>query len=250
MRYKEYIDNLKETIDKNINRNFELSKLSEEITSKVTEDNKYREFYGDTSVFKMKKEDIEKCKIYLDELLEKFDNNMVSLEPDSFHITLTSFNNPYVIQSFDKEKNIEAINKTRKEIIKLYGTEFLLKNKEKKIRLKAYKLDITSAIVIRFCPVEEKDYNLLMELREFFDTLNFDKKREITFFQPHVSLAYLNNSNDTLEKIEEIRKWCLEKNKNLDIEVELSVKDLTYQYHTDMGNFIDVINLGMEDIYE
>ena len=92
----------------------------------------------------MKKEDIEKCKIYLYELLEKFDNNMVSLEPDSFHITLTSFNNPYVIQSFDKEKNIEAINKTRKEIIKLYGTEFLLKNKEKKIRLKAYKFDTAS----------------------------------------------------------------------------------------------------------
>lgn len=250
MEYLEYINKLKKVIDENLNRKFELSKLSEEITSKVTEDNKYREFYGDTSVFKMKNEDISKCEVYLNSLLKDFSGNIIPLAPYSFHVTLTSFNNPYVIQSFNKEENIKAINETKEKILKLYNSEFLLKNRDKKIKLKSYKLDITSAIVIRFYPVSEEDYKLLMELREFFDYLNYNKKREINFFQPHISLGYLNNANETLEKMGEIRKWCIEKNEDLNIEIELSVDELTYQYHTDMGNFIDVINLRMEENYE
>lgn len=250
MIYQKYLEKFKKAVDINLNREFELDKLSEEITSKVTEDNKYREFYGDTSVFKMNNKDIKKCELYLEELLKKFSKNIVSLAPESFHITLTSFNNPYVIQSFDRNKNIQAIEKTKEVIKKIYTSEEFREYKNRKIKLKSYKIDLTSAVVIRFFPASEEDYKLIMRLREIFDSANEGKKREITFFLPHVSLGYFNNSNDTLEKIEEIRAWCLEKNKNLDIEVELAVDELTYQYHTDMGNFIDIINLKLEGEYE
>lgn len=239
MDYKKYINLFKEKINDNILSVKNLNQIKKEISSKVNENNNYKLFYGDTSVFKMNKNDIKNCSILSKEIFNFFSDYLVYLEPETFHITLTSFNNPYVLNTYDKDKIFNEIEKTKPKIKDVFKK--ISKYKEKIITFKTYKLDLTSAILLRVYPKDENDYLLLMDIRKEFDNLNNSKNREINFYLPHVSLGYLNNKVDQ-NILNTINNYIYEK-EFFDFEIKVKVKDLFYQYHNHMGEFIDLYNL-------
>lgn len=241
MYYKNYISIFKEKIEENIFKEKNFENLKKEISTKVNEiNNEYTLFFGDTTVFKLNLYDIEKCNFISEKIFKKFNNYLVYLNPNSFHITLTSFNNPYVLNTYDKDKIFSEIKKNESKIKNIFQKIENLKNET--ITFKTYKLDLTSAILIRVFPKKEKDYLLLMKLRNIFDKLNENKSREIDFYLPHISLGYLNNKINK-NKLNEISEY-IKKTKISNFEITVKVKDLFYQYHNHMGEFIDLYNFN------
>ena len=207
---------------------------SPSIANKVNADNTYKDFYGDTVVFDL--DEVTKTKLteYADFLHKAAPQCFCDrLVPNTFHVTLHDLSNSPTLQSVAEELFFNELKITEKlcEIKKLSNKKITLKSN-------AVFNMVNTSLVLGLYPVDEDNYNRLMELYYVIDSV----KRLSYPLTPHITLGYYNvNGFDT--NCAKLLKTAVEK-LNAVMNLDVSVGDLYYQKFTSMNNYVNIIKLN------
>lgn len=202
------------------------------ISLKVNEHNNFRPFYGDTIVFNLDDGTKEKLSKIVDELYqvapECFCERLVS---NTFHMTLHDLSNSpnlweVAAQTFENE--LAVLNQA-----KYIGVQTI------KMRTKYIFNMVGTSLVLGLYPVDEEEYQKLMNLYYLFD----DVKHLNYPLTPHITLAYYNVygfHTDSARKLEAV----VQRLNDDSFEIELNVNDLYYQKFTSMNEYYNIMNFG------
>lgn len=204
------------------------------IQQKVDWENHFKPFYGDTMVFNLKDNVKAVLEGYVEQIRqvasECFCDGLIS---STFHMTLhdlSSSPNLYEVAEdvFKNElKVVEKLSETKK-----YKT---IKMKSKYI----FNM-VGTSLVMGLYPVDESEYQKLMELYYLFD----DVKKLGYPLTPHITLGYYNVHGFHAESARKLENIVRELNHKEAIEIELNIEDLYYQKFRSMNDYINIINLG------
>lgn len=239
MKYNEFCNQVIEK-SKEIDTKWELTKG---LVDKVKNIGVFEEFYGDTTVFKLVPREIEVVEKIQSEILNGFEEYVTKLNPETFHMTLQSLSNKYTtLYGGVNEINEEA--KKNKELMKKAFQEISNKYSGSKVKMKFERLCISNiGITLYLIPSSEKDYKVLMECGEILGKYDYHKNKEVGLYTPHISFTYFTPLKES--KYEEIIKRVEKFNENIkeNIEFSLEVDRIAYQYHHNMNDFRDVLNV-------
>lgn len=206
----------------------------ESIFSKVNDQNKFRKFYGDTTVFDLNNNEKEKISDIIIQLYNNASECFCERRIiDTLHMTMHDLTS----SNFKSEIEDEVKNNFVKLKSVLKETPIL----EQKIKMKTNFITnfehVNLALVL--CPINEDEYNKLMNIRSIIDKV---KKLKYAF-TPHVTLAYFNYNGFQVRELKKLLKIVEELNKKEDFEVELDTRKLIYQTFSDMNTYKNVYNL-------
>jgi len=233
---REYLDIL-EYYQKNPDR-----KIIPGLTKKVDENGKYRAFYGDTTVFQLDGEAINRIKTAQDFIHERIPELLARrLDPKFFHITLHDLNNENDdFSSMDDLK--ERVKETSKKAGKVFReiNEYLTDNPEERFA-EVESLGIASggfvALMMVFLPSTEKDYRIIMNLYNLFDEIVYLKN----FLRIHLTLNYFNTKKFGSDEIRETMEVA--KNFKKTFRLKLDLRRLAYQTFTDMNSYETIFSV-------
>lgn len=204
------------------------------VAQKVDWDNHFQPFYGDTVVFNLN----ESTKTVLAEYVEQiyqtasecFCDRLIS---STFHMTLHDLSNSpnlYEVASevFENElKVVEKLSQTKK-----YKT---IKMKSKYI----FNM-VGTSLVMGLYPVDEGQYQKLMELYELFNDI-----KPLSYpLTPHITLGYYNVHGFHPKSARKLEHVVRELNYREAIEIELEIENLYYQKFKSMNDYRNIINMG------
>ncbi|QTA37552.1 hypothetical protein JYK00_07415 [Thermosipho ferrireducens] len=219
MNLSRYINNLKEYRKKSLEALKKQWNPKKELFEKVDKNGNYKEFKGDTIVFSLNKEDIEKVYTIQKKLYSEIPDLLAKpLSKKYFHLTLHDLCNTSTTNNI---KNCMEYNK------KIIPEIFKTLPKRKIIKMSSIGLyNGGSAIGIMFAPVDAT-VEILFNIRNVFDKLI---KLERLFI-PHVTLGYYLPRDYTEIERKEIISTL--ENMKVDIDISLELSRLTYQiFHT------------------
>lgn len=204
------------------------------IQQKVDWENHFKPFYGDTVVFNLSDDAKAILEDYVAQIRqvasECFCDALIS---NTFHMTLHDLSNSpnlYEVAAdvFENElKVVEKLSETKK-----YTTI--------KMRSKYIFNMVGTSLVMGLYPVDETEYQKLMELYELFN----DVKSLSYPLTPHITLGYYNVHGFPVESARKLEDIVRELNQREPIEIELHIEDLYYQKFRSMNDYINIINLG------
>jgi 2'-5' RNA ligase len=205
------------------------------LADKIGEDNKLRDFYGDTVVFELD----EATKSIIGDMVDEIYSSAGAcfserLRTDTLHMTLHDLSNS---PSYEAIKGEVAENQTKIEkITKNFGSST--------IRMKSGFIFnmVNTSLVMGLVPANEDEYEKLMTLYGLVDEI----KRAEYPLTPHITLGYYNVhgfENAAAKRLENIVGRL---NRREQIEIVLDTKRLYYQKFTSMNSYKNVISLGEE----
>ncbi|OUP77561.1 hypothetical protein B5F08_08355 [Anaeromassilibacillus sp. An172] len=187
---------------------------NDNLRNKVTDDGKFKPFYGDTVIFSLDKDAITWLSQIQNETYRLCGNILSDkLNPATFHITLHDLkSNPYSMPNDVKGNEHRAV-----ELI-----EYIKKNYRNGINLNSRCVFsmVGTSIVMGFDPATQEDCNILMNLYEEFQSIvplsyPLTLHTTIAYYKPgnydENTLWTLRNSFDAVRK--EPRKFRLDLNK-------------------------------------
>lgn len=218
--------------------------ITKPLIDKVKAEGVFREFYGDTTVFKLKNKEIEYLEKFQNKLFTNFEDKVVPLFPKTFHLTLQSMSNKYTtLYGGVNEINKEVFQ--NKKLMSKAFTEMIDKYSGVKIKIKPLALSMSrSGVTIHLYPSSEQDYEVLKDCRNIIEKYDYHTVKEVNIYIPHISLGYLrpvedfNNYESFKEQIKLMNEVLLDDNHVFELEVDR----LTYQYHHNMNDFRDIFN--------
>ena len=234
--YREFLDRINSFEKKEINFGNKFFEGNPSILQKVSKENKFRNFYGDTIVFTL--DDTVKAKLaeYVELLYQSAPECFCErLVPHTFHVTLHDLSNAPVLRDVAEElfeNELKVIEKMRE----------IPKQENEKIKMKSKYIFnmVNTSLVLGLYPADEGEYRRLMDL--YFP---FDAVKELSYpFTPHITLAYYSVDGFDLQSAGRLEDTVNMLNKN-EMEIELNVNHLCYQKFKSMNDYIDIINLGM-----
>ena len=234
--YQDFLDRINSFEKKEINFGSTYFKGNPSISQKVDQDNTFRNFYGDTIVFGLEDGVKEKIDGYVEFLYraapECFCERLVS---HTFHVTLHDLSNAPILRDVAEE-----LFENELKVIEKMGE--VQKHESAKIRMKSkYIFNMVDiSLVLGLYPADEDAYRRLMELYSVFDNV---KKLNYPF-TPHITLAYYNINGFSIQAAERLEDAVSQLNNEMELEIELDVKNLYYQKFRSMNDYIDIINLG------
>lgn len=234
--YQEFLDRIDSFEKKEINYGDKYFKGNPSLAQKISKDNKFKYFYGDTVVFAL--DDIVKEKLAgYTELLyrcapECFCEKLI---PETFHVTLHDLSNSPSLQDTAKELFVNELTVIKKISGLRKYTDSTIKMKSKYI----FNM-VDTSLVLGLYPADADEHRRLSELYSVFDSV---KKLDYPF-TPHITLAYYNINGFSLQAARILESTVGRLNNN-EMEIELNVNNLYYQKFTSMNNYIDIINLGI-----
>ena len=102
---------------------------------------------------------------------------------------------------------------------------------------------VNTSLVLGLFPVNEEEYDKLMKLYSLFDEV-----KELSYpLTPHITLAYYNVNGFPVESAKKLESVVRELNA-CELEIELDVRDLYYQKFRSMNDYVNIINLGKQDV--
>lgn len=234
--YREFLDRINSFEKKDVSFGDTYFVGNPSIAQKVDVNNAFREFYGDTIVFNLDNETKEKLAEYVEKLYETtpecFCEKLIS---DTYHMTLHDLSNAPILENvateiFDNELKVIELKKNV-DVAKI------------KMKSKCIFNMVNTSLVLGLYPVNEKEYEKLMKLYVLFNEV-----KELSYpLTPHITLAYYNVNGFSVESARKLEVVVAELN-DCELEVELDVKDLYYQKFRSMNDYINIINLGKQDI--
>ena len=199
------------------------------LEDKVDFEGRMRPFRGNTVVFELG-EDVQMLMRKIQGLLKEECGSMMAEELDisSCHLTLHDLKNEY-----NSEDVLSEISETRKEALRkiVYWKIFEFPG----IRLRATRVFnmMNTSVVLGFEPVDDEYCRMLMSLyEEFHDVVPLDY--ELT---PHVTIGYYKPGSYGKEEIDKLAEVFASVNRDLDLEISLSWKQLAYQEFSDMNHY-------------
>ena len=232
--YREFLDRINSFEKKEINYGNKFFKGNPSISQKVSKDNVFRNFYGDTIVFAL--DDIVKAKLaeYVELLYQTAPECFCErLVPHTFHVTLHDLSNAPVLRDVAEElfenelKVIEKMSEIQKQ-----------ENEKIKMKSKYIFNMVDTSLVLGLYPANEGEYRRLMDLYLLFDSV-----KKLSYpFTPHITLAYYNVDGFDLQAARRLEAAVNMLNKNK-IEIELDMNHLCYQKFKSMNDYVDIINL-------
>lgn len=232
--YQEFLDRIDSFEKKEIQYGNSGFKGNPSISQKVSENNTFREFYGDTIVFSLNDTVKGRLAEYVDFLYQSAPECFCErLVPNTFHVTLHDLSNSPILQNVAEEMfNNELQIIERMSEIQEY----------KKINMKSKYIFnmVNTSLVLGLYPVDKDEYRKLMELYCICDDiikLNYP-------FTPHITLAYYNVNGFDLQASRLLENAVNQLNDHELFEIELNVGSLYYQKFKSMNHYVNIINLG------
>jgi len=229
--YKDFLGRINSFEKRELYLGDEYFKVNASLSQKVDRNNRFQAFFGDTIVFNL--DDATKKKVA--EIVEKIyhiasECFCEKLVPNTFHMTLHDLSSSPILENiavevFENELNI--VKKSKQ-----------LCMKKIKMRSKYIFNMVNTSLVLGLYPVNEEEYNKLMELYYLFD----DVKNLDYPFTPHITLAYYNINGFEMEAARKLESIIYDLNAN-EIEIELDTKELFYQKFVSMNEYINIANL-------
>lgn len=212
--------------------------MNPNLSGKVEEDNSFKPFYGDTTVFDLDGDTKEMIGKIVDSFYEAvpecFSERLIY---DTFHMTLHDLSNSPYLKDITEEMFWNEIKMTE-----ICGS--IKKNQKIRMKTKYIFNMVSNSLVLGLYPADEEEYVKLMDLYYFINqvkTLNYP-------LTPHITLAYYNVHGfheDSARKLEQlIGEWNRKIN---DKEIEINTAYLYYQKFLNMNRYINVIPLGAAD---
>lgn len=207
--------------------------VNRSLARKVSADNSFADYYGDTVVFALSdemKDSIEQIMSTLRTAVPQcFCEKLV---PSTYHMTLHDLSNSAKLsdcaeQMFYNELKIAGLSNA---LQKFRGVEIVMKSN--------YVFNMVgTSLVMGLRPIDEENYRLLADLYSLFDGvvgLNYP-------MTPHVTLAYYNVNGFSAVAARELKNAV--DIVNAQTELTFSVRELYYQKFTSMNDYTDIIQL-------
>lgn len=242
--YEEFTERLTRGFTENMNHIPKEWTISDRLSEKITKDGNLKPFFGSTSVIALSEQDGAKCRQIQNELFARHPDMFVKLHPETFHLTIHAFSNPYSASNdnFEIEKEMATIKggilAEFMEIGRLY------KDRTIKMRALGTSTGGGDVISIKFIPAAEPDYHLIYDLFDRFEKLYPLNKP----FIPHVSLGYFKINPYTPAEIRSLFDTLTHLNQSAGFEIELAVNWFAYQQHYHMNDFRDVFRVDTVEV--
>lgn len=201
---------------------------------KVKEDNTFADFYGDTVVFNLDEGTKEKIHDYVKRIRECATECFCEeLDSHTYHMTLHDLSNSPQLWHISDEvfrneiKLIECL-KEKKVIPQMI-----------RMQTKCVFNMVHASLVLGLYPVDEKEYEKLMNLYKIVD----DVKQLNYPLTPHITLAYYNRYGFNVDSAKKLEAVIRELNEKDSFEIVLDTKNLYYQKFTSMNQYTDIVCL-------
>ncbi len=231
--YKEFLLRIGEfqLPDMDLGKNYFKGRPS--LLDKIDENNRLKDFFGDTVVFELDEETKAVIGKIVDEIYEAAPECFAErLKNDTLHMTLHDLSNS---PSYEAVKGEMAKNQARIEgISKNFGSHII------RMRSSFIFNMVNTSLVMGLVPVDEAEHEKLMALYGLVDEIKRSKYPLTT----HVTLGYYNVhgfKNSDAKRLEDIVGLL---NRRDQIEIALDTKKLYYQRFTSMNTYENVICLG------
>jgi len=229
--YRDFLERINSFEKRELYLGDEYFKGNPSLSQKVDRINRFRAFFGDTIVFNLDEVAKKKVTGIVDKIYdiapECFCEKLV---PNTFHMTLHDLSNSPVFEDITVE-----VSQNERNVV----------NKSKQVCMQKIKMRskyifnmVNTSLVLGLYPVNEREYNKLMELYYLFD----DVKKLDYPFTPHITLAYYNINGFDMEAARKLESIIYELNAN-EIEIELDTKELFYQKFVSMNEYTNVVKL-------
>ena len=210
-------------------------RMNPNLSGKVEENNSFKPFYGDTTVFDLDESTKNKVNEIVDSLYqavpECFAERLIS---HTFHMTLHDLSNSPCLSDIGEEvfynelKMIDVCSSIPKNLTIRMKTKYIFNM-------------VSNSLVLGLYPADELEYNKLMEL---YEAINKVKTLDYPL-TPHITLAYYNVHGFTEESARKLEQLIGECNQRIEnIEIELNTGNLYYQKFVNMNRYINIIQLG------
>ncbi len=233
--YREFLDRINSFEKKELIFGSEYFKGNPSILQKVDQNNRFRDFYGDTVVFSL--EDQVKDK------LEKYVNFLYCSAPEcfcerlasgTFHMTLHDLSSSTILGDIAEElfENEFKVMKKIAEIQKYNIT---------KIKMRSHYIFnmVNTSLVLGLYPVDAQEYHKLIKLYSVFDSV---KKLNYPL-TPHITLAYYSSNGFDL-KAARVLEDAVGHLNDREPEIEINISRLFYQKFKTMNHYINVAELS------
>lgn len=237
--FREYVEELTGNFERDMANRPEEWIISDRLSEKVTPDGKMNPFFGATSVIKLSEEDRGKCWRIQQELWEHHGNMLVELLPETYHLTIHAFSNVYNVS-----QNIDEIRAEMESLEGRIGEEMLRVGEiygDTVIRMRALgtRTGGKDAVSINFVPAEERDFQVLADLYNRFETI-YPLGNP---FIPHVSLSYFKVKKFGREEFHRLYDTLDRLNAGTKFDILLDVRNFVYQHHYHMNDFRDMLGI-------
>jgi len=225
--YREFLERISEYQKKEFSIGTEQFKLSDSVLKKVNADNTFADFYGDTVVFDLDRDDKDK--------IEQYINKLYDFVPDCFSERLKGSTLHMTLHDLSSSPQLSKVAaECFENEISLIKNRNFLGNMPKYIKMEAtcvYKIYCTS-VVLGLKPVNEAEYDTLMQLYNRVDNI-----RELNYqFAPHITLAYFNRKGFSSDDVPKLERIVNELNKQ-ELTITLSTDNLFYEKFTNMNSY-------------
>ena len=206
---------------------------AEGVAEKVNRDGTFRQFYGDTVVFKINPSEQEYASRIAKGLYNNFSDCFAErIDAETYHVTLHDLVSgidlsQIAVQMFKNELAI-------KDAFKAY------KFSHNPIKMKsAYLLNmVNTSIVLVLIPISEADYEALMQLKRTFQIIS-----PLSYpLTPHITLAYFGRSEIDKDKVVALSRLAAELY-NEPLRFSLHIDNLFYQKFVNMNHYNDIFRI-------
>lgn len=208
---------------------------SKSLLEKVDENNCFKKFYGDTTVFDLDSKTKSKISQIIDKLYMLAPECFAEkLNPDTIHMTLHDLSNSSNLAS----GVINDVSQNKEKIINMLNT---IKLPSQSIQMKTnYIINmVNTSLVLALSPCDEESYNRLMYLYQLFNNV-----RTLPYpLTPHITLAYYNHNGFNINSVDKLKKLVGILN-TIKFNISISPNQLKYQSFTDMNHYNNIINFS------
>lgn len=197
------------------------------IKDKFDENNRFRQFYGDTTVFDLPDDVKDRLNLMVDALYKKAGECFAErIKTSTFHITLHDLSN-----SCDLSEISEEVFRNELKLLKFVHSQKI--SKCTIVFETNYVINMVgNSLVLALKPKTKEDYDKLMNLYSIVDCV----KALPYSLTPHITLAYFNVNGFNAESAKNLCEIVNELNKEK-FDITVSSDTLYYEKFTDMNSY-------------
>ena len=203
------------------------------VAQKVNIQNRFKPFYGDTTVFELDEETKSKIARITSILYETVHQCFCEkLHSHTIHMTLHDLSSAERLEEVKVE-----VEENEKRIRELLKTNPILPQTIRMTTNNVYN-SCHISLVMGLKPADRYEYKKLLKIYELFDKVR-DLKRPLV---PHITLGYYNQYGFDEDLVRKLKKLIKELNQQ-SFEVVLDTQKLVYQTFTSMNDYRTVLKL-------
>lgn len=229
--YSQFLDRINGFEKREMNLGGTYFQANSSLCKKVNSDNTFKNFYGDTVVFKLDSAVKNKLEKLVDLLYAAAPECFCQrLKADTYHVTLHDLCSSENFSEVEHEiaANSDAI---RQSAWKEYATAKI------KFRSNFIFNMVCTSLVLGVCPADEGDYTRITQLYNVIDAI-----KPLGYpFTPHITLAYFNFNGFNARSAEKLQK--IVNRLNGEIQIDFHAQGLYYQHFDSMNRYTDVFRL-------